>query len=322
MEASVAGHAIAEIAEGLFRFDTGYVRPSHTACYLVVEDGRAAIIDTGVPAAVPALLDTLDAVGIPRHAVERVIPTHVHLDHAGGAAALMAALPQARLGVHPSGVQHMADPAQLEAGVRALYGDAYFEAEYAPLRPIDRERIDSLEDGAVVQVGTRKLEIVHTPGHAWHHFSVLDRRADTLIAGDAFGAGYPGFGASGAPFMVPVVPPPQFKPEAYSKTLARIVALAPGQIAPAHFPLIDDVAGTAHRLEAMLDAGIEAARAAESVTDLEARLLAVWADWLPTGIDPDAYRNAYGLDIWLTAEGMWMWRQKQERKRGEVAYHG
>ena len=315
MEASIAGHAVAEIAEGLYRFDTGYVRPAHTACYLVVEEGRAAIVDTGVPASVPALLSTLDAVGVARDAVDYVIPTHVHLDHAGGAAALMEALPQARLGIHPSGAEHMADPTRLAAGVRALYGDAFFDAEYAPVRPIAAARMDVLEDGAQVRVGSRTLEIIHTPGHAWHHFSVLDRRGDTLIAGDAFGAGYPGFGTSGAPFVVPVVPPTQFKPDPYRQTLARIVALAPGQVAPAHFPLIEDVAGTAHRLEAMMDAAIEATWAADSAKDLEARLTDVWADWLPTGIEADAYRNAYGLDIWLTSEGMWLWREKEEKKK-------
>ena len=314
MTATVAGHGISEIAEGLYRFDTGYVRTGHTACYLVVDGGRAAIVDTGVVGNVAGLLDTLDCLGIGPEGVDYVMPTHVHLDHAGGAGALMAALPRAQLGIHPSGAGHMADPAALEAGVRDLYGDAFFDAHYAPLTPVAQERIHPLEDEAEVRIGGRRLQILHTPGHAWHQFSVLDVSSNSLIAGDAFGAGYHGFGEAGDPFLVPVSPPSQFKPDPYRQTLARIRALKPARVLPAHFPVVEAVDAGAERLEAMLDAGIEAARAAESVPDLESRLVDVWAAWLPEGITREACRDAYGLDIWLSAEGLWHWREK-ERKR-------
>lgn len=315
MNDASSAHALDAIAPGLLRFDTGYIRQGHTACYVVEDRGCAAIIDTGVGASTPALLARLDEIGLARENVEWVIPTHVHLDHAGGAGALMQALPNARLGVHPSGAEHMIDPTRLEAGVRDLYGDAFFEREYAPLLPIAADRVEILEDEINVRVGTRILDVLHTPGHAWHHLSLLDTTSNILIAGDAFGASYPGYVNNAQAFAVPVVPPPQFKPEAYQSTLKRIVELLPAAVAPAHFPLIQDVSGMAQRLSEMLDAGVALAQQAESVADLEEKLQMAWSDWLPPGCAKEAFIKDFDMDIWLTAEGMWLWREKQEKKK-------
>ncbi len=308
-------HALDAIAPGLLRFDTGYIRQAHTACYVVEDRGCVAIIDTGVGASIPALLQKLEEIGLTRDNVEWVIPTHVHLDHAGGAGALMQALPNARLGVHPSGAEHMIDPTRLEAGVRALYGDAFFEREYAPLIPVPADRVEILEDETDLRVGTRLLDVLHTPGHAWHHLSLLDTASNILIAGDAFGASYPPYVGEQHAFAVPVVPPPQFKPEAYQATLQRIVELLPTAVAPAHFPLIHDVPAMAQQLSEMLDAGIEQTMQAASKAELKERLQTAWARWLPPGCAKEDFIKDFDMDIWLTAEGMWLWREKQEKKK-------
>src|SRR5512138_1724539 len=74
---------------GITVVDTGFVRPRFDAAYLVVEQGRAAIIDTGTNAAVPRLLAAIEAHGLAPADVDWVILTHIHLDHAGGAGLLM-----------------------------------------------------------------------------------------------------------------------------------------------------------------------------------------------------------------------------------------
>ncbi len=68
----------------------------------MVDNGRAAFIDTGTNHAVPRLLAALEALGLTRDAVDWVIPTHVHLDHAGGAGLLMQSLPTATDGGAPA----------------------------------------------------------------------------------------------------------------------------------------------------------------------------------------------------------------------------
>lgn len=300
------------ISQGLYRFDTGYLRPGFTASYVVVSDDRAAIIDCGVTASAVPLIEALDEIGVSPAAVDWVVPTHVHLDHAGGAGALMALLPQARLGVHPSGRDHMIDPSRLEAGVRALYGDEFFDREYAPLTPVPADRIVVLEDEATITVGALQLPVIHTPGHAWHQLGVIDPRSQTLIAGDAFGAGYPELAQTNQPMLVPVTPPTQFNPDAYRATLHRIVQQGIKQVAPGHFPLIRDVPAAAAQLEKMMDEGLEEAWRATSCKALEAALIERWSHWLADSSQRTLFETLYGLDIWLTAEGVWRWRSKQE----------
>jgi glyoxylase-like metal-dependent hydrolase (beta-lactamase superfamily II) len=79
----------AALGEGIWCIDTGYHRPHYDAAYLLVDGGLAAFFDTGTNPAVPRLLATLDALGLARDAVDWVIPSHVHLDQACGAGALM-----------------------------------------------------------------------------------------------------------------------------------------------------------------------------------------------------------------------------------------
>src|SRR5262245_21211965 len=107
---------IQSFAHGIHAIDTGFVRPGLAAGYVVVRGGRAAFIDTGTGRSAPRLLAGLDALGIARQAVDHIILTHVHLDHAGGAGALIQALPGATALVHPRGLPHLVDPARLEAG--------------------------------------------------------------------------------------------------------------------------------------------------------------------------------------------------------------
>jgi len=104
---------------GISAIDTGFFRPQFDASHLIVENGRAAFVDTGTNYSVPRLLAELSAKRIAADAVDYVILTHVHLDHAGGAGLLMQQLPNARAVIHPRGVRHMVDPGALIAGTRA-----------------------------------------------------------------------------------------------------------------------------------------------------------------------------------------------------------
>src|SRR5690606_9604549 len=115
------GHSVGS-GDGITIIDTGFgERPDFCAAYLVVEAGRAALIDCGTLHSVPRMLAALDAAGVARDAVDYLIATHVHLDHAGGAGALLRELPSATLVVHPRGAPHLVDPARLIASARQVY---------------------------------------------------------------------------------------------------------------------------------------------------------------------------------------------------------
>lgn len=105
-----------EVADGVYCIETGLYRHGLAACYLVRSNDRLAFVDTGTAHTVPLLLAVITELGLSADQVDYVIPTHVHLDHAGGAGALMAHCPHAQLVVHPRGAPHMIDPARLTAG--------------------------------------------------------------------------------------------------------------------------------------------------------------------------------------------------------------
>src|SRR5215471_20479487 len=126
---------------GITAIDTEYLYPGHAAAHLIEDSGHAAFVDVGTNSSVPYLLGALDELGIAREAVDYLLLTHVHLDHAGGAGALMRELPNARAVLHPRGAPHMIDPSRLVAGSRAVYGEERFAQFYGELVPIPRERV-------------------------------------------------------------------------------------------------------------------------------------------------------------------------------------
>jgi glyoxylase-like metal-dependent hydrolase (beta-lactamase superfamily II) len=82
-----------EIADQVFRIETGLYRHGLAACYLVRSRDRLAFVETGTAYTTPHLLEFIAELGLTPDHVDYVIPTHVHLDHAGGAGDLMAAAP-------------------------------------------------------------------------------------------------------------------------------------------------------------------------------------------------------------------------------------
>src|SRR3569832_429042 len=108
-----------DLPHGITLIDTGYHRPRFDASYLVVAGGEAAMVDVGTSHSEPRQLQVLAVKRIAREQARDVMITHVHLDHAGGAGALLQHLPIAHLVAHPRGAAHMIDPAKLIAGASA-----------------------------------------------------------------------------------------------------------------------------------------------------------------------------------------------------------
>ena len=149
--ASVRSGKLTEYPAGITAIDADYVRPRLEAAHLVVDGGRAAFVDTGTTHSLPNLLAALEAKGIDRAEVDWVLTTHVHLDHAGGAGALMRELPNARCAVHPRGARHLVEPSKLIAGSIAVYGEERFRELYGEIVPIEESRCLSPEDGARIR---------------------------------------------------------------------------------------------------------------------------------------------------------------------------
>ena len=241
------------VARGVYAIDTGFQRPRFDAAYLIVENGRAAFIDTGTHFAVPRLLGALAALGLARDACDYVIPTHVHLDHAGGVGALMAELPAAIALVHPRGARHMVDPRQLWLGAQAVYGEETMAREYGRATPIAAARVRPTADGMTVELGGRPLVFADTPGHARHHHCIWDAATRGWFTGDTFGIAYPEFRTARGPWLMPATTPVQFEPEALRASVERLLSFEPQAMYLTHYGRLDDPARYARQLLALQD---------------------------------------------------------------------
>jgi glyoxylase-like metal-dependent hydrolase (beta-lactamase superfamily II) len=303
------------LGDGVFCVDTGFNRPRFDAAYLVVDAGRAAFIDTGTNYAVPRLLATLQALGLPRDAVDWVIPTHVHLDHAGGAGLLMRELPGARLLVHPRGLRHMVDPTALYNGALAVYGEAAMARDYGQLVGVDAARASPTHDGMTIHVGTRCLHFADTPGHALHHHCIWDEASAGWFTGDTFGLSYREFDQPRGPWILPSSTPVQFDPPALRTSIARLLQTKPRCMYLTHYGRIGQVEHLAADLlvvlQGMVDVGLANRHATERHVRLREGLLALYLQSLrahgcafPDGkcaalLEMDVELNAQGLGIWL-----------------------
>lgn len=301
--------------EGVFAIDTAFQRPHFDASFLVVDGGRAAFIDTGTTYALPLLLGALDALGIARDAVDWVIPTHVHLDHAGGAGALMRALPSARMLVHPRGARHMIDPKALWEGATAVYGPEEMARAYGEVVPVAADRVVETREGLEVLLGARTLAFADTPGHARHHHCIWDERTRGWFTGDCFGLSYPELATASGPWMLPTSTPVQFEPEAMKASIARMAACQPEAMYLTHYSRVTDVARLAAELIEQVDQLVALAQAADGHADRHERLVeslhalfaaraaahgcTLGAAQVRELLALDAELNAQGLEVWL-----------------------
>jgi hydroxyacylglutathione hydrolase len=305
---------------GISAIDSGYQRPLLGAIHLIVEGGRAAVIDTGVNSSVPRVLDALRGKGLRPEQVDYVILTHIHLDHAGGAGLLLSQLPNARLTVHPRGARHMIDPNGLIASTIAVYGAEEARRTFGDIVPVSRERVIETAHGSSLRLNGREFAFFDTPGHARHHVCVLDAKSGHLFAGDTFGLSYRELDCRGRQFAFPTTSPTQFDPEALHRSIDFMLDLRPVAIYVTHYSQVRDIVRMGADMHRLIDTHAQLARRERDagaarherlkagVTEIvlgEARryawtlpreqVLAIFAG--------DIELNAQGLAIWLDASG-------------------
>jgi glyoxylase-like metal-dependent hydrolase (beta-lactamase superfamily II) len=304
-----------DYGNGIIAFDAGYVRPLWVAIHMVVERGRVAFIDTGNQAALPRALAALQRLGLPTSAVDYVMLTHIHLDHAGCAGHMMAAFPNARLIVHPRGAHHMAEPSRLIAGVTAVYGADYVAKVYGEILPVPAERIIAAPDGHVVDLAGRSLRCLDTPGHARHHICIFDPASGGIFTGDLFGLSYPELDVDGRPFIFPTSTPTQFEPDAMRLSIQRLLDLRPEAVYLTHYSRLTDVPQRGGELLRRLDVLIALAEAeAGAGEQRHARLKQAMTDYLLAQVrehgctlDEATVLDILGTDIELNTQGLCVW---------------
>lgn len=299
---------------GITCIDAHYLRPGLACFYLLEQGDEYALIETGTVHSVPFLEQVLAQRGVSPEQVRYVIPTHVHLDHAGGAGLMMARFPEAQLLVHPRGARHMIDPERLIAGSQAVYGDELFAQLYGEIVPIAANRVVEVDDGAVFRLGDRPLLFRNTRGHAEHHFCIWDEVSRGWFSGDMFGISYRWFRTPGGDFAMPATTPTQFNPEEYQRSLALLTAQRPERIFLTHYGQLGYSDAVKELLSDQVSVYTELATGAMGdVAALEATILGdamARVEAMNPGADMSAMYEYLRHDANLNAQGLAVWYQR------------
>lgn len=192
-----------------------------------INEGRGVLVEPGPAAAIPSIKEAMNELGMKELAY--IIPTHIHLDHAGGIGGLAELFPQAKVVLHPFSVNHAVDPSRLVQSTRMSF-DEDFETRYGAILPVPESQVKIAEDGETISVDGRELQIIYAPGHATHHIAVFDRQTGGLFCGEALGLPMPW--AESSP--LPCAAPPAFDPEVYLQTIEKLRKLSPRFLCYSH----------------------------------------------------------------------------------------
>jgi glyoxylase-like metal-dependent hydrolase (beta-lactamase superfamily II) len=306
---------------GITAVDTEYLHPGHAASHIIVDAGRAAFVDVGTNSSVPYLLAALEALRIERSAVDYLFLTHVHLDHTGGAGRLMQELPNARAVLHPRGAPHMIDPEKLVAASKAVYGAERFQKLYGDLVPIPTERVRVVQDGERFRLGDRELELIHTPGHALHHYAVIDAAHASIFPGDTFGISYREMDSSRGAFITPATTPSQFDPDQLIASIDRMMGYAPEAMYLMHFSRVTDLPRLAELLKTQISELARIARrhvtAADRYNAVRKDMLSLWlglAHQHGVGMTDAQIEALLQIDLDLNTQGLIVWADRQKRR--------
>jgi glyoxylase-like metal-dependent hydrolase (beta-lactamase superfamily II) len=310
-----------DYGHGISAVDSVYDRKEQTAIHLLIENGRAAVIDTGTSNAVPHVMKALEARGVAPAQVDYVILTHVHLDHAGGAGQFMARFPNARLTVHPRGARHVIDPSRLLAATVAIYGEQETRRIYGEILPVPKARVIETPEGATLRLAGRELLFLDAPGHARHHVVVRDSRTGHIFAGDTFGISYRELDRDGRQYAFPTTSPSQFDPPMLHRSIDRMLALGPEAVYVAHFGRLTSPRGLAADLHRLIDAHAELGERHRRAGAERKRLLTEGVRSLV--LDESARQgwrlprekvlDVFALDIELNAQGIESWLDAEEK---------
>jgi glyoxylase-like metal-dependent hydrolase (beta-lactamase superfamily II) len=221
--------SITRLADDIVLIDTHYLNtPEAIGVYLLMGD-QPALIETGPASTLNHVIDGVRAAGLDPGDLRRLAVTHIHLDHAGGAGTFVRRFPHLQVYVHPIGAPHLIDPSRLLASAARLYGDDLHRL-FGEVQPVPADRVHILQDGETVQLGSRTLTALETPGHARHHHAYLDEKTGDLFTGDVAGVALPGSRYVRAP-----TPPPELDMTAWEQSIAKLQALRLTRLLLTHF---------------------------------------------------------------------------------------
>ena len=204
-------------------------RPHSIGAVLLESDGHNAILDPGPASTLETLRAQLQLRGLSVSDLDAILLTHIHLDHAGASGTLLGENPNLRVFVHNKGAAHLVDPSRLLASAGRLWGDD-LQRLFGETLAVPQENIQILDGAETVSVGTRKIEVIYTPGHASHHVTYFDEQEGVAFAGDTAG-----IRIANGPYIMPATPPPDIDLAVWEQSFAAILDRQPSKLFVTHF---------------------------------------------------------------------------------------
>jgi glyoxylase-like metal-dependent hydrolase (beta-lactamase superfamily II) len=204
---------VEEVAESIYRLEAPIAGMPEVPIVYLIRELHGALIEPGPGAAVPFIQQAMVQLGMT--SLSYIIPTHIHVDHAGGSGALAQLFPDAKVVVHPRGAKHLISPERLIESTKLVWG-MDFAKTLGPIIPVPESQLRVVENGDVISLGNRELQIIHATGHSPNHIVILDRKLNGLFCGEALGL--PGH-------QLPPVAPYSFEQDIYIHTIENLKKL-------------------------------------------------------------------------------------------------
>lgn len=198
---------------------------ANTISVYLIDDKKLALVDPGVYAITDEVLDAIKAKGFKPEEIDYILLTHLHMDHAGNAWALLKHMPNAKVVIHHKAVKYLVDPKPLVASSREVLGSII--ERWGGMEPIDEDKIIGVKEGMFEFV-----KFIETPGHAPFHMSILVD--DQLFTGDVIGIRY-------ANTLRPASPLPSFRYDLALSSIQKIKELNLKRLYMPHFGISNDV---------------------------------------------------------------------------------
>lgn len=171
---------IIPLAPGVYRIPT--LGDFINSFAFVDDDESVTLIDCGVKRAPAKIVSALAAIGKTPKDVTRIVLTHAHNDHAGGAAAMVAQSSVDGVIAHAEDAQFINTGSGAPRDESVRFGALFSRMPGGGFAPVDVN--ERLHDGSIIDVAGG-IRVLHTPGHTPGHISLLHEPTSVLITGDA-----------------------------------------------------------------------------------------------------------------------------------------